>query len=320
MQNANSLSDSELLSRMPILVRRERAASAEFIEHLVEVERRSLFLGQACSSLWAYCRERLGYSEDEASKRVRVARLARTLPAALEELRAGNIHLTGLFLLAQHATLENSQELFDAARGKSRREIEFLLAARFPKGDVSERLQPTPDTEARLRAGVLEPLSGSTFNVQFMATTSMFGKIEQAKELLSHSIPNGELAPLFERALDELIAKETRRRLGAGVKRKPRPLKEGSRHVPVEVARAVWTRDQGRCSFVDDAGHRCTSRRYITLEHRLPFAAGGASDPQNLCLLCRAHNQYRAREAFGTQYIARKRAARRADSRPDVPP
>lgn len=67
MQAANSLSDSVLLSRMPILVGCERGASADVIEHLVEVERRSLYLGQACPSLWAYCRERLGYSENEAS-------------------------------------------------------------------------------------------------------------------------------------------------------------------------------------------------------------------------------------------------------------
>lgn len=176
------------------------------------------------------------------------------------------------------------------------------------------------DTEARLRAGIVEPLSGATFNVQFMATTSMYAKIEQAKELLSHSVPNAELANVFERALDELIAKELRRRFGAGARRKRRPLKEDSRHVPVEVARAVWMRDQGQCSFVARDGHRCSSRRYITLEHRLPFARAGTHVPENLCLLCRAHNLCRAREAFGAQFIGRKRAARRAKSRSDVPP
>jgi hypothetical protein len=58
MQIANSLSDSELLARMPVLVLHERRATADVIEHLVEIDRRDLYLGQACSSLSAYCRER----------------------------------------------------------------------------------------------------------------------------------------------------------------------------------------------------------------------------------------------------------------------
>ena len=56
-----TLSDRELLARMPTLVHAERMASAEVIAHLMEIDRRRLYLGEACSSLFAYCRERLGY-------------------------------------------------------------------------------------------------------------------------------------------------------------------------------------------------------------------------------------------------------------------
>src|SRR6188768_2110167 len=73
MQSMPTLSDRELLARMPTLVRAEQAASAEVIAHLMEIERRRLDLGEACSSRFAYCRERLGYSEDGALKRMRVA-------------------------------------------------------------------------------------------------------------------------------------------------------------------------------------------------------------------------------------------------------
>ena len=72
---------------MPGLVSAERAASAEVIEHLIEIDRRRLYLDQACSSLTRYCIERLGYSEDGAHKRARVARVAEKLPCVLEELR-----------------------------------------------------------------------------------------------------------------------------------------------------------------------------------------------------------------------------------------
>ena len=45
-------------------------------------------------------------------------------------------------------------------------------------------------------------------------------------------MPSGDLAQLFERALDELIQKELKRRMGAGNPRKRRELQPDSRHVP----------------------------------------------------------------------------------------
>jgi hypothetical protein len=75
MQRVSSLSDGELLELMPKLVLAERARSADVVEHLIEIDRRRLFLDQACSSLSSYCIERLKYSEDEAGKRVTAARI-----------------------------------------------------------------------------------------------------------------------------------------------------------------------------------------------------------------------------------------------------
>jgi hypothetical protein len=317
MQDASLLSDSELLARMSVLVMHERASTADVIEHLVEVDRRDLYLAQACSSLSAYCRERLGYSEDEASKRVRVARAVRAIPEMLDELRAGRIHLTGLFVVSHYATAANAGELLAEARGKTRRELERVLAARFPKADVAERITPQPAGDGAVpvgsgdlfqgKSGRMEALSARSFAVQFTASVELHGKIERARELLSHSIPDGDLARVVERAMDALIAQEERRRMGAGQSRKRRALREGSRHVPVEIARQVWERDGGQCTFVDAEGRRCSERRFTTIEHRFPFALGGTSlDVDNLCLLCGAHNHYTARQAYGTQYIARK--------------
>jgi hypothetical protein len=97
MASLSSISDAELLAQVPVLLTRERAATAELIAYLAEIHRRRLYLEQACSSLRSFCVERLGYSEDEAAKRVRVAHLARQLPSVLDELRRGAIHLTACF-------------------------------------------------------------------------------------------------------------------------------------------------------------------------------------------------------------------------------
>jgi hypothetical protein len=339
MASVSSLSDSDLIARLPALVQAERVAMADVIDHLVEMERRRLYLQHATSSLYRYCIERLGYAEDAALKRHRVARLALRLPQALEELRAGTIHLTGLFLLSTHLTEQNAGALLAEARGKSRRQIEELIALRFPRPDVPPRIKPVvtpapaaaefehpglPGAQPRRafdgaasqatcsgagNSGAptrLEPLSPSRYRVEFTARAELRDKLERARELLSHAVPSGDLGELFERALDALIEKETRKRLGAGRPRKQRPLNEDSRHIPVEIARAVWERDQGQCSFVDAEGRRCSERRFLTLEHRHPFALGGPPTLENICLLCASHNLENARAVFGEQLVEQK--------------
>jgi hypothetical protein len=85
--------------------------------------------------------------------------------------------------------------------------------------------------------------------------------------------------------------------------------------VPVAVQRAVWERDGSQCTFVDGQGCRCAERRFLTLEHRTPFALGGPPTLENLCLLCSAHNLESARQVFGAQHIEAKIRERRQVAR-----
>src|SRR5688500_15902768 len=114
MKALSSMPDSELLARMPSLVLVEQVAIADVIEHLVEIDKRRLYLEQACPSLYAYCL-RLGYSDEGTSKRVRVTRLVEQLPRVLEELRSGALHLSALYVLAKHLTEDNSEALLAEA-------------------------------------------------------------------------------------------------------------------------------------------------------------------------------------------------------------
>ena len=67
-----------------------------------------------------------------------------------------------------------------------------------------------------------------------------------------------------------------------------------SRYIPAAVKREVWRRDQGCCSFVDQAsGRRCGSRYRLEIDHIVPFALGGDAQPSNLRLCCQAHHRYR---------------------------
>ena len=66
------------------------------------------------------------------------------------------------------------------------------------------------------------------------------------------------------------------------------------RAIPAAVRRQVWQRDGGCCSYVDrETGRRCNSRHMIEIDHIMPYALGGAADPGNLRLVCRAHHRHR---------------------------
>ena len=66
------------------------------------------------------------------------------------------------------------------------------------------------------------------------------------------------------------------------------------RAIPAAVKREVWRRDGGRCRYVDGAsGRRCGSQHLLQIDHVVPYACGGAAEPNNLRLLCAAHHRYR---------------------------
>jgi len=130
------LGNSELLAGLSELVRQSNLLSAQVLAHLVELEQRLLHLELGFSSLFAYCVEALGMSEGAAGRRVAAARVCRRFSGVFERIARGELHLCALCALAPHLTPENASELFDACRCKTRRQIEELLAVRFPRQDV----------------------------------------------------------------------------------------------------------------------------------------------------------------------------------------
>ena len=83
------------------------------------------------------------------------------------------------------------------------------------------------------------------------------------------------------------------------------------------VREEVVKRDGGCCAYVGTDGRRCSEMWDIEFEHIVPHALGGANTTDNLMLLCRAHNQYRARVVFGEQFIADKIRSHGSNKRDD---
>src|SRR3990170_5593491 len=324
------LSDEALVARVKHLVARERAATAALIAHLAELDARRLHLAEGCSSLFTYCVQVLQFSEHAAYGRIEAARAARRFPVVLERFAEDSVNLTTIGLLAAHLTAENHRDLLEAARGKSKRQVEELVARLRPQPPVPaavRRLPTARPTAARqvvahgavgsvgpaghseaaghpapppARPAVVVPLAPRRYKVQFTASAETVEKLRRAQALLRHQIPDGDPAAIIDRALSVLLQDLGRQKMAATDRpRGSHDPTSRSRHIPAEVKRVVWLRDGGRCAFVSRTGRQCAEEAFLEFHHVVPYAAGGAPTADNIQLRCRAHNGYEAELYFG---------------------
>src|SRR3990172_5715181 len=324
------LSEEAVVARVKHLAARERAATAALIAHLAELDARRLHLAEGCSSLFTYCVQVLQFSEHAAYGRIEAARAARRFPVVLERLADGSVNLTTIGLLAAHLTTENHREFLEAARGKSKRQVEELVARVRPKPPVAAAVRRLPISRATAaspeaphdavgsadqaghpqaaghaapppaRPPVVGPLAPQRYKVQFTASAETVEKLRRAQALLRHQIPDGDPAAIIDRALSVLLQDLGRQKMAATDRpRGSHGPTSRSRHMPAAVRRAVWLRDGGRCAFVSRTGRRCAEKAFLEFHHVVPYAAGGAPTADNIQLRCRAHNGYEAELYFG---------------------
>jgi hypothetical protein len=328
-----AMSDRDLLDAAARAVQSESRATAALLALLAEIDSRRLYLGEGFSSLFAYCTQVLHLSEPAAFSRIAAARAARRFSAILPRLAAGEISLTTVTLLAAHLTEENHGAVLDAARHKSKRDVERLVASLRPQPDVpssvrrlpeidrprpdpgsmnltpsvstkvpsASKLTTTVDASQRVASRpVVAPIAPERYLMRITIGSDTFLLLERARDLLRHAVPSGDPAAIVRRALTVLVAQLERQK--AAITHRPRPAqvarRPGVRRVPAAVRRAVWLRDQGRCTFLGARG-RCREKGFLEYHHLRPFADGGPTSVENLQLRCRAHNAYEAGLSYG---------------------
>ncbi len=338
--------DDSLLSIVSTRVALDRDTTAELLADLGEIDARKLYVPLGYESMSLYCQRELLMSEDTALRRIAVARTAREFTSIYPAVADGRLHLTAVLLLtpylSQSVTPEAADELLAVAAHRSKAELRLLLAERFPKPDVPTLLQaiagpaanpvmtvpPTNDPVIQLapeRVGApdtpnsavemgplssrarLDPLSPGRFALHVTIDEETHEALGYAQSLLGHSLPSGDLATLLKRAAQALVQVLEKRKFGKCARPRLQKGVAKGRHIPVAVKRAVWDRDGGRCTFVGDKGKRCEAHGAVEFDHIEAVARGGESTVGNLRLRCRAHNQYEAECAFGSEFMAGKR-------------
>jgi len=328
------LSDSAVREGMKSCRARERSATAALVAHIAEAEARRLYLEDACDSMATYCTRELGFTDDEAYKRIHAGRAATRFPGIFGMLEDGRLHLTGVNLLAPKLTEANADELLAAACGKTKVEIQQLIAERFPQteplplvlshANASDELVPervagdgSPAQLVPERVEVAAPRSSVVPHAagRYTATVAMdaatHDELRECAELLGHVLPSGNAGEVIAFALHHLVTHLRKRKYAATSRPSRARSSSDPRHIPAHVRRAVRERDGGCCTFVSDDGRRCGSRTRLEWDHIVPIARGGESTVDNVRLRCRAHNQYEAERAFGREFMESKRETAR---------
>jgi hypothetical protein len=208
-----------------------------------------------------------------------------------------------------------------AGRERSRPEQTSASAAEVRGREPSDGDRSRTSTaEARTSAPPTTPAPAiePRMALSFTLTAEDHAAFERARAKLSRTKPR---AMSMEEALNALVqfylehdGPKPRKKKAESAKPKT-----PTRHIPRTTRKEVFDRDGHRCTYVAPDGTRCSATHDLQVDHVHPFALGGTNEPDNLRLLCGAHNRRRAEQTFGE--TASRRAERHAHScerRPEI--
>ncbi len=243
-------------------------------------------------------------------RRINAMKLVKEMPQFEEKLETGELSLSVAAdvqsFLYQEAKIERPYslnakiELVETCLGKSRREAEEEFARR------------NPDREKR---ETQHSISHDRLRVSLSISKELNDKMNQLKDLLSHVDPSMTTESLLER-LAELglekydpqrkaerakvrnVRRETVSKLHREADLKGRKTftsaaeVKRTRYIPAQQRHQIEDDGWG-CTFVSEDGRRCSSTRFLQLDHIVPFARSGANESTNLRWMCGAHNRLR---------------------------
>jgi hypothetical protein len=308
------------------LLQVERQSVVAFILALVDFDSQEGWKALGYTSLWGYLSRELRMSDAMVATRVAAAQLARRYPQVGDLLREGKLCVTAMPRLATILTDANCADVLAEAIGKSKRDIDRLVATIAPQPERREVVQKLelrtfaveksriseapPRLAPTAKAFSAELVSATRFRIHLDVPEEFMTLLEQARDALSHTSPSGGKVEVLMEGLRRIVRDRDRR---MGLVEKPRatpkeraPKPPWKREAPsAQTKRIVWKRVQGRCQAQLALGGICGSTRKLEFHHLLELARGGPTTAENLSLRCKAHNLLAAQETFGRDFMTR---------------
>ncbi|RYF05283.1 MAG: hypothetical protein EOO77_28555, partial [Oxalobacteraceae bacterium] len=192
--NPASLSNSELVTAVKLLVRKDQEGEGRLIRFLREVDTRGLHTEKGFPSLERYCETILGFTESQARMRTRAMRLTYSVPFVEDKIRQGAISVSVASLTERHfrTLARDSIPLTDRQKAEIVSQLD-QVSLRDADRFLVEALGLKPPARERKTA-----FSGGTTRLEFTASMALMRNIERLQELLSHKNFGDRLDLLFE--------------------------------------------------------------------------------------------------------------------------
>ena len=281
------------------LCRNERKLTHEILTHVNLFAQCAGHTKLGYSSMHQYLTRHLGYSDDQAFRRLKAARLMKQLPEVAEKFQQGTLNLSQAahaqtaFEQAQKETkapvsLETKKILINAIENTNNFETKQILATNLDLPLKTEE--------------IVKPQAQQTVRLETTLTATQFEKLQEIKSLLSHKIPDQNTGTVLEAVFDFFLEKK---KIELPEEKQSRPTLESkkqvvtnsyakTRYIPLATKQQLWTRAKGCYEHVGPHGNRCRSRFQLEVDHSVPFSRGGSNNLENLVLLCSTHNLAKA--------------------------
>lgn len=307
----NKLTNVELLSKTKEIASQERKIQVELLWHLLEIQKRKLYLEIGFPSLYEYVVKELGYGHGAAYRRIQSMRLLESVPDVAEKIEEGSINLSTASQIQNFIKSEKKNggnvsykqrvDMLNAIENKSAREVEQHLIALKPENVI--------------RPEKIRMVTPEIIEMRLMIPDELKDKMDKLRQIFSHRIPDMTYLALMEYLVTQALNKVERKERSALSQSKIHPSSQlGSqnisgdknslqtrdsksspptpRNISSTLRHAVWLRDGGVCSYRDPAtGRKCGGRHYIQVDHIHPWSKGGENKLENLQLLCAEHNR-----------------------------
>ncbi len=266
--NLKDLNDCQLIISLKKCVEDEKKIIALVIEHLEEVERRKLYSELKYKNLFDYCMKELGYSHDQAYRRINAMRLSRNIPLVRKKLQQGELSLSNINMLSAHLkdndiTEKQQEKVVEAITNTSKRDCSMILDELLPR-----RSKPK-SVSIRVSIELYEKLSVvmEDYGVDAEGALKLLLEFNEKRKIITEKVKKG-------RAVGK------------------------KRYIPKSVKLTALKRSNGKCQ-------NCGSREKLQFDHIRPYAKGGQSKLENMRILCRNCNLREGIKVFGLKKMKR---------------
>ncbi len=309
------LSDLDLDFNLSELVVGERQILTEIIIYIREVDCRKLYLSFGYPSLFEYLTKRMGYSNASAQRRINAARLSYEVPEVMDHLESGEINLSQISVLSQAirevnkrsevVSTDTKEQLISELVGKNLNQTEIIVSATL---DIPVK----ESTKAKHQ-------KDESVRFEVTLTKAQWAKFNKARDLLSHSLPNGSWDQVIESMSDLIVFKKDKSapkktrasKTTTAIVKKPdldvhpqkNKTKKARTTIPKSIQREVFARDMC-CQYKSKTtGQKCYSTWNLDLDHIKPVWAGGTNTADNLRVFCASHNAQMYREQANIRFV-----------------